>query len=459
MTTPRDLITRRIARQARLFPELDIAAPDVSGLSTQDAALAIAIDHAVNRHWLTLVAVAESHLSRSWDDLEFKLQAALLVGVAQLLFMDRLPDHAVINEAVQWAKDNVRPKAGGLVNAVLRKVAALRAERIAEIELASPLSPLPRDVLPLHDGRAWRLAEPVFDENPLHRLAQQTSHPEHLIRQWQEKYSDEVAMRLALHSLIHPPIIIAGTTDEQPADDENLKPHDEDGFAIFVGPHDALSGFLAAHPGARVQDPGAAAAVMATRSLRLHCIVDYCAGKGTKTQQLAALHPSAEIIATDVDAARLATLRAMFKGHDRVRVVGPREIRSHVGRADLLLLDVPCSNTGVLARRVEAKYRYSAESLAKLVNVQRQIVADAFALLADDGRILYSTCSIEPAENEDQAAWIARWHRMQIDTARSRLPASLPGAAPQTYSDGGYFAILKPGGHGSKKVTTRSQGR
>ena len=147
MTTPRDLITKRIARQVRLFPDLDITAPDVSGLSAQDTALAMAIDHAIARRWLTLTAVVESRLSRPWEELEGKLQAALLVGAAQLLLMDRLPDHAVINEAVQWAKDNVRPKAGGLVNAVLRKVAALRVERLPQIQFSDPPLPLPRDLL------------------------------------------------------------------------------------------------------------------------------------------------------------------------------------------------------------------------------------------------------------------------------------------------------------------------
>jgi 16S rRNA (cytosine967-C5)-methyltransferase len=114
-----------------------------------------------------------------------------------------------------------------------------------------------------------------------------------------------------------------------------------------------------------------------------------------------------------------------------------------IGQADLLLLDVPCSNTGVLARRVEAKYRFSKANQQKLIDVQRQIIADAIALVSDRGVVVYSTCSIDPAENEQQARWVTKWHPFRIEQRQSRLPAGGPGDSPTRYADGGYFAILK----------------
>ena len=164
---------------------------------------------------------------------------------------------------------------------------------------------------------------------------------------------------------------------------------------------------------------------------------------GTKTRQLAQVHSNATIIASDIEPARLEILRKVFAGSERVQVIEANRLREFDGRADLLLLDVPCSNTGVLARRVEAKYRFNRTSLQSLIDLQRQIVADSIPLLAPRGRIVYSTCSIEPAENREQAEWIAKWHRMRIAADRLRLPEGLPGEDSAAYGDGGYFAVLE----------------
>ncbi|MHC4106928.1 MAG: hypothetical protein ACYSTY_02465 [Planctomycetota bacterium] len=96
----------------------------------------------------------------------------------------------------------------------------------------------------------------------------------------------------------------------------------------------------------------------------------------------------------------------------------------------------------MLARRVEAKYRFSDDGIDSLVDLQRQIVADSIPQLGESGWLLYATCSLEERENKQQAEWIARWHRMQVTRRRLRLPQGLPGGRPQAYSDGGYFACL-----------------
>jgi 16S rRNA (cytosine967-C5)-methyltransferase len=128
---------------------------------------------------------------------------------------------------------------------------------------------------------------------------------------------------------------------------------------------------------------------------------------------------------------------------DLKRVRDQKRLGGHHGLADLLLLDVPCSNTGVLGRRVEAKYRFGAEALAALIDLQRQIVADSIPMLADAGALLYATCSIEEEENASQAQWIARWHRMRLVKAALSLPSGLPGQAASRYADGGFFALLQ----------------
>lgn len=452
----REIVTSHIAEQARRFPDWINQPLDLNALGRRDAALAIAIEHAVMRRWLTLETIITSQLSRPWVELEFRMQAVLLVGSAQLLLLDRLPDHAVINEAVEWAKQNIRAKAGGMVNAVLRKVAGLRKEIIQHNAGTSPHeAELNRHDLPLSDGRKWLLNQPVFDETPLRRLAQQTSHPESLLAHWIPLFGMEQTVHLAYHNLVFAPIIVHDSAPHQIAvmhdsaeradtSVHSLMPHEELGFFVFADDRETLGQWLRQNPTVIVQDPASAAAVAATAELspRPEIIIDACAGMGTKTRQLAALHPQAAIIATDLDQARFTILREQFEGDDRVRIVEHDTLREFVGRADLVLLDVPCSNTGVLARRVEAKYRFSRESLQSVVDVQRQIIADAMPLLAPKGRVLYSTCSIDPAENEQQARWVCQWHPFQIEYEATRWPNGLPGDSPAAYSDGGYHAIL-----------------
>ena len=445
--TTRQVVTRRVTARASCFPDFDLRPLDTGTLDRRDAALARAIDQGVARQWLALVAVLESRLNRAWSSLEPKVAAALLVGAAQLLLLERLPDHAVIHEAVEWAKTNAGPKAGGLVNAVLRRVSELRLELVAP----QPAPPEDhsacwrRDELPRPDGSVWRLREAVFADDPWRRLAQQTSHPQVLVVRWLQQYGEAQTRSLAAHSLVQAPIILSGL-DNQAGAPPNCTPHAAPGFRVFGGDHAELTAVLEAHAAARVQDPASAAAMQATERLRPapRLIVDFCAGQGTKTQQLALLHPQARIIATDKREARLNTLRKVFAGHDRVEVRPLHRLRHELAnQVDLVVLDVPCSNTGVLARRVEAKYRFSDDGIGSLVDLQRQIVADSIPLLAESGWLLYATCSLEERENEQQAQWIARWHRMQVTRSRLRLPQGLPGGEPQAYNDGAYFACLR----------------
>jgi 16S rRNA (cytosine967-C5)-methyltransferase len=330
-----------------------------------------------------------------------------------------------------------------MVNAVLRRIAELR-EELLPADPARNAGEMPPNLLPLADGRAWLLREPVFDAEPLRRLAQQTSHPEPLIQQWAGRLGLAAARQLALHSIHHAPIIVTGL-DASTAASLPLSPHEQRGFFVFRGDHVALASMLDSVAPARVQDPGASDAVRATERLAPGLIIDACAGMGTKTKQLAELHPNAHIIATDIDDARRAILRQVFEHAKGVKVVEPEELARFNNKAELILLDVPCSNTAVLARRVEAKYRVSPQTLASLVDVQRQIIADSIPLLADRAHLLYSTCSLEPMENQEQARWLMHWHRLRMEAESLRMPRGVPGDPDEVYCDGSYYALLAAG--------------
>jgi 16S rRNA (cytosine967-C5)-methyltransferase len=245
-----------------------------------------------------------------------------------------------------------------------------------------------------------------------------------------------------MHNLVHPPIIITGLPNAVAAQ-RGFPPHEVKGFFIFDGPHDGLLTLLREYPEARVQDPGTAEAARMTSALHPKRIADVCAGLGTKTAQLAEMHPQAQIIASDPHPVRLAQLQKRFADHERVVVCSAKELAAHAQRCDLVMLDVPCSNAGVLARRPEAKYRFTAQSLERLVALQRQIMADSLRLLhRADAHILYITCSIDRAENQEQAAWLTKWHPATIVSEIERLPLGRPGDPPSVYRDGGYACLM-----------------
>jgi 16S rRNA (cytosine967-C5)-methyltransferase len=428
----------RIAELAARFPDLGLA-------GTADGAppLARAIERQVRRRWLTLSTVVEASLDRgSWRSLEPRMKAVLLGGAAQLLLFDNEPDHAVVDSAVAWASRRIRRGAGGLANAVLRRVASLGEEILPAGSFPIDAWLGRGDVLPLEDGRGLRLREAVLPEDPVERLGAMTSHGRELLLHWINAHGFDRTLRLAAHGLVAPPIVIAGPEASLAALGERVAPHSRTGFAVWRDRAGGLAEALAADTSLRVQDPGSAAPVEATASLAPRRILDLCAGRGTKTRQLAALHPQAEIVAIEPDESRMRDLAAFASPFERIRAATHADLAGLPGAFDLILLDVPCSNTAVLPRRPEARYRFTARRLASLRERQWEIVQAALPLLSPSGTVLYATCSLEPGENERQAERIA--HALDAAAPRSgvRFPAGLPGEDPAGYADGGYHGLL-----------------
>ncbi len=421
---------------------------DTGGLDDRDAGLANAIYDAVIRRWMTLECLLDSALKTHLGANEPAMQAVLLAGAAQVFFLDRVPAHAVINESVELAKRLVRQGAGGLTNAVLRKMAGLRARVGPPSDAARRQSPSGataapfRDDVPLSDGRVLQLSAPTLPGGAVEYMAAATSHPPWLIRRWTAQLGADAARSLALHSLISAPTILntAHATAPLPS---GLSPHSSPGHHVFAGRRIELVELLESRRDIWVQDPASSAAVAGASELRPATIIDACAGQGTKTRQLAATFPSARIVASDVDPARFRTLFSEFRGSDQVLVVPARELLDRfAGKADLVLLDVPCSNSGVLARRTEAKYRCSEHQLQRLAAIQRQIITDTLPLRSPHGRVLYSTCSIDADENTAITGWARVTHRLSIEREATVLPAAVPGDAPATYHDGSFAALL-----------------
>ena len=432
--TARLWAAKRLVRIAEQFPELEPPDNDLSGLSPADAALALAIYRTTVQRWFTLQPIVELYLSKQVRRLEPPMQAVLMSGAAQLVFFDRLPAYAVVDESVRLAHQLVRPNATGMVNAVLRKVARL-------VKSARPADAWTPNAsrLPLPGGRAIQFNQPVIaNDQPLDKhLAAATSMPLRLVREWIQRWGDEQATRLCLQGIENPPTTIAvepGFDQSQTTTD--WRPHHAEGFVVWAGPSEGLRTFLDGHAQRRVQDVASSLAIESTREHQPKSVLDYCAGLGTKTRQLALTHPDASITATDTHPGRRESLRQTAESLGNVSVIEPDQAGER--QYDLVLLDVPCTNTGVLARRPEARYRFSQQSLGELVKLQRQIIEQAVAWVAPGGLLLYSTCSIEPPENQKQTQRLLRTTGELVHEHQQ-----MPSGTGDGYTDGCYHCLVR----------------
>lgn len=446
----RDRVTGLLASMVASFPDLPLSA-SFDEFEGRDAAFAHAMHDAVLRRWLTLEFLIGLGLDRPFRSLEPGVQGVLLVGAAQMVLLDKVPPHAAIDQSVHIAKARVRVGAGGLVNAVLRRVAELCAERIPRgDDWRTRL-----DAVPLPDGRSLLLTRPCLPPDEAKRIAILTSTPKPLFDKWVQAFGLDAAAAVALKGIGPAPTIVnteaatAALADAVSAGD--LTPHRREHASVWRGERSALAPCLD-RCGIWVQDPASAEVVRTvaqasgTDAADARLVVDLCAGQGTKTRQLLRAFPHATVIACEVDDDRLATLRRVFANEPRIRVLhaqhAPRACQDGgVGVADAVLLDVPCSNSGVLSRRVGARYRLDAKALDELVRLQREILATGRSLLRPGGLLAYSTCSLEHEENEGQRDHMTRAMGCTLMVDRRSMPEGSPGDDPAGWNDGSYVAV------------------
>jgi 16S rRNA (cytosine967-C5)-methyltransferase len=429
MGDARDVVTKRIASEFKRFPNIGLKKLDVADLVGRDAALARAIDHAIRRRWITLSTLISHASTRETQELDAPVGAVLLVATAQLFQLDRIPDHAVINCAVDWIRDRgKRPKATGFVNAVLRKITRLRGSLIESGTIGQANHFL------RSDGSAWELTENVFADG----VASQTGFPQKAWARLVKERGEKTSTQIALGSIAEPPLIVA--LPPTVAIPPNVTPHEDSRFGVINEGVDLESLFVES-PTLRVQDPTSAGSLDLLKNLKPRRILDLCAGRGTKTKQLRELFPDAMIGATEPNDERRMSLTEVAKEIDvavyATNTGGPTE------QFDLVVVDTPCSNSGVFARRPEAKLRYDGEHVASLVELQRTILRDAIPILQNKGHLLYTTCSIDHAENDAQIQWLTTKHLMRTCLDTFTLPSGRPGSDPTRWHDGGFAALLQ----------------
>lgn len=290
--------------------------------------------------------------------------AALLLGASQILFMDDVADHAAVNETVEAAKSRSKNSAA-LVNGVLRNLIRSRDEILKEL-----------------------------DKQPLYI---RKSHPEDLIRRWSSFFTPEEVENLC-------------DWNNSPAETYITRKPGLDGISHFekvqrgVKVQD-LEGYNEGE--FVVQDPATASSIELLELRPGVSVLDGCAAPGGKTIQIAWRADESKVLALDLHEDRIEIIRNNLERTGLVHVEVEQadltqpveELKKAHGLFDRILIDVPCSNSGVLRRRPDARWRWSERRMKKLVKTQKKILSNAAALLGKDGILVYSTCSLEPEEN------------------------------------------------------------
>ena len=321
-----------------------------------------------------------------------ELEAFLYVGAAQILYMKDVPDYAAVNETVEGAKLCPQKSVAKVVNGVLHNLIRRRGELEALLAAAPP--------------------------------EERESFPTELVRRWTARFGAGNAAKLCAWHNEPAKTFLARKDGSFVELERGKKVTDVPGFAE--------GGFI-------VQDPGTALAVELMDAKPGDVILDACAAPGGKTAQLA--WRGAKVTACEMNPKRRRKLEEnIARLRLEVEVVGSLESAGSGSAAGLendlahsttqktkqfpkVLVDAPCSNTGVLRRRPDARWNWSVEKLEALVKLQAEILDQAARLVASGGTLVYSTCSNEPEENLDQVnAFLARHADFSLDTTRESVP-------------------------------------
>jgi 16S rRNA (cytosine967-C5)-methyltransferase len=395
-----------------------------SHIDPRDRALAEHIVAATIKNLFLLQFLTTHYSHRPAEAIDPLVRKILAIGLCQLRFLDRIPPAAAVDEAVEQARRFGRAKASGLVNAVLRN--ALREEAPA----------LPR-----------------AEDNPVGYARIVLSHPPELFNRLAALRGVQAALEFCRHDNAEPPTIVrlfAGVEAESLQEDGvTIRPHRSAGMFVVEGAKRDLLARWSRSGLAQVQDPTSAAVLGRMNIEAGQKVLDRCCGMGTKTLQMAELVGEAGlVVAVDPSPVRCQKLREMLgqRGIGNVRVFQTgtlSEAGAELPREfDRILTDVPCSNSGVLARRPEARFSQTESALKSLGELQDRILLDTADWLAPGGLLVYSTCSVWPVENEDRVAMLTsrRMNLVKVEDAIT-LPESSGDAAE--YHDGGYWAVLR----------------
>ncbi|MGQ9661474.1 MAG: 16S rRNA (cytosine(967)-C(5))-methyltransferase RsmB [Kiritimatiellia bacterium] len=348
-----------------------------------------------------------------------------LVGMYQILFMDTVKAYAAVNETVEAAKEYGNKQGTGFINRILRQTVRRRARLVRAIQ---------RQPLGIRE-----------------------SHPDVLLKRWIATHGQERVEALCRWNNQRAEVVVRVNLSQTTAQELRARweaagiravPHPFEPQSFLVLPRGVSIPKLVGYAEGwfSVQDPATTCAVALLNPQPGDVVLDVCAAPGGKTILIAEqMADKGKVFAVDVDSQRLGMLRQNIQ---RMRLRSLEIVQADATSPDLprnlnetmfdrILLDVPCTNTGVLRRRPDARWRFSLERLQTITELQSRLLDNVSRLLKPGGILVYSTCSLEPEENE---LLIQRW---LASHPRFRLLNSISLFPPESQTDGGYTAALR----------------
>jgi len=428
-----------------------------TNVSERDRHLLSELVNGVTRHQLSLDAIISFFSKIPPKKIEPWILYALRLGIYQMVFLDKIPHSAAVNTSVELVKNSVRrTDATRFANAILRSADRnIKNKYIVDQETINPQKLLYRK-----DNIWCEFQDTIFPDpnrNPSSYISKHYSHPEWLIKRWLSRYGKDKTIEICKANNHIPPISLRINRNKTSINEftslikqKDIQAHTTDN-AIIVN-NIAIPDIPGFSDGLfSVQDITAMKVgifLMAESSGAGNItILDMCAAPGGKTTHIAELAQNqGSVYALDISLKRLHLLKENCQrlGIKNITIIcgdasgGKAPFR---GKFDRILADVPCSNTGVLSRRIEARWRITEKDIKQLTTLQYSILKTGSSLLKPDGILVYSTCSIEPEENQEVVQkFLKNEPQFYLDKEDYYLPETNKG-------DGGYMARIRTKTH------------
>ncbi len=398
-------------------------------LPKQDRSFITRVCEGTIEYMLQLDYIIEQFSSVKVDKMKPVIREILRSGTYQLMYMDRIPDSAVCNEAVKLAQKKGFYSLKGFVNGVLRNIA--REKEQIEFPPAS---------------------------RPLEYLSVTYSLPVWLVKKWLDRFGMEKTETMAQEFLKEKPTTIRCAQYMINMDvvlqrlrDENVTVEKAPylPYAWYISDYNYLQMLTAFRMGCiMVQDISSMLVVEAAGLKEGDYVIDLCAAPGGKS-----LHAADRLAGTGMVEARDLTEYKVELIQENIQRMHAANIRAgikdatvfdreSVGKADVLIADLPCSGLGVLGKKTDIKYKVSPRKQEDLVILQRKILHNAAAYVKDNGTLIYSTCTIAAEENEDNVLWFVQNYPFELES----LDPYIPGELHSQTSSKGWLQLL-PGVH------------
>ena len=414
----------------------------------RDKNLLTELVNGVIRHRLSLDTLISFFSKIPLNKLEPWVSYALRLGLYQIVYLDKIPASAAVNTSVELVKKLVhRTDAVRFTNAILRSI-----ERGIQNKSADEPDVTDRQKA-LHRRRnTWCTFQhsilPNPDKNPSAYMAANYSHPEWLIKRWLSRYGKEKTIEICKINNL-PPKVFLRINHRKISPQEFILLLEKNGINSYAIDNAVVVDNIAVSeiPGFSqglffVQDISAMKVAQFLKVEKSNAVLDMCAAPGGKTTHIAEfLGDTGKVYALDIS---LKRLKSVQENCQRMGVQNAFIVcgDSSEGKApfrikfDRVLIDAPCSNTGVFSRRVEARWRLKEEDINKLTTLQYSILKTGAIMLKPGGCLVYSTCSIEPEENQDIIKkFLSNEPQFCLNAEEYYLPTMNAG-------DGGYMARL-----------------